>query len=563
MRKVVICLLFLITFNLSAQNHKILSQNVNQPSYSSVYPVISGDGKVMLFMSNYSDDGKFTMMQSKFRSGRWSIAESIAGLSSSSVDNWGGYTQNYDGTEIFFSSRRSEGIGLFDIWYSQKSGNGWSRPKNIGKPLNSPGNEGNPSITVDKQRMYFMRCETMSVSKAKGCKLFYSQKGPRGWREAIELPDYINIGNTTSPRIMPDGKTLFFASDRPGGKGGMDIWMSKRSGDHWSEPINVDIVNSVDDDLFFSSSVRLLGYFTKTNDKGRKVIAEVRLPEKFRLDNVIIKQGIIKDEAGDPLAGEVRIYNMDEQAYEGRVKTSREDGAFLIVLPEGARYDVSYNESKVNKLYNTELVDATSLISSRREYPNIILLDLVDGLKFPLKIFSFKPYSSEIEEYSSMEISRLAKLLKQNPELNIEIGVYQKAYIEEHTRTSEDLTEVRTDSIYFFEQGIRVDTLTNERKDMLLVSINQQLATTLDDTLKAYNYLARMGAIDSVEVMHLTNTYHNDRTTAQASAVQRSLIENGIEESRMIFTGYKDQEPPFEFPSDKERLIIIKLISGS
>jgi len=563
MYRLVGLILLLGSFQVAAQNHKILSQNVNQPSYSSVYPVISGDGKVMLFMSNYSDDGKFTMMHSRFRSGRWQSAEHIEGLGSSSVDNWGGYTQNYDGTEIFFSSRRSEGIGLFDIWYSQKKGDGWSRPKNLGKPLNSPGNEGNPSITVDKQRMYFMRCETMSVSKAKGCKLFYSQKGPRGWHEAVELPDYINIGNTTSPRIMPDGKTLFFASDRPGGKGGIDIWMSKRDDDHWSEPINVDIANSAEDDLFFSSSVRFLGYITTTNEKGMKVIAELRLPERFRLDNVIIKQGIIKDEAGDPLAAEVRIFNMDDQSYEGRVKTSKEDGAFLIILPEGARYDVSYNESKTTKLYNTELIDATSLISSRREYPSIILLDLIDGLNFPLKIFGFKEYSSDIEDYSAMEISRLAKLLKQNPQLNIEIGVFQKEYIEDHQKISADLTEVKTDSIYVFEQAMRVDTLANVQKDMLLVSINQQLAATLDDTLKAYTYLARMGAIDSVEVINLITTYHNDRTTAQANAVQTSLIEKGIAQSRMSFVGYRDKEPPLDFPSEKDRLIIIKLLSGS
>jgi hypothetical protein len=338
--------------------------------------------------------------------------------------------------------------------------------------------------------------------------------------------------------------------------------MTKRTGDHWSEPVNVDVVNTVDDDLIFSSSMRTKVYFNTTTAKGTIAIAEVRLPERFRLENVIIKQGVIKDEGGNPLAGDVRIYNLDEQTFEGRVKTSGNNGGFLIVLPEGVRYDVSYNEAKTSKLYKSELIDARKLTSSRREYPNIILLDLADGLNFPLKIFGFKPFSSQIEEYSSMEITRLTKLLKQNPQLNIEIGAYQKSYIEEPEKLSDELTELRVDTTFVFEQAIRIDTLANEQKDSLLLSINEVLAGTIEDTLHAYRVLDRMAAIDSVEVLHLSNTYHNDRSLAQANAVQLSLIEKGIDPSRLQYFGYRDENPPVEFLAEKERMIVIKLIEN-
>jgi len=560
MNKTVLVFLVLITWQVSAQKHKILPGNINQPTYSAVYPAVSGDGKIMLFLSDYTDDGSFTMMMSRYRSGKWQNPENVKGLGSASVNNWGGYSLNYDGSEIYFSSRRSDGVGKFDIWYSKKLNGKWSRPSNLGKPVNSSGNEANPSFTADKQRIYFMRCETMSTSNAKGCKLFYSHKGPKGWREAVELPEHINVGNTTSPRILPDNKTLTFASDRPGGKGGIDIWMTKRTGEHWSEPINVSVVNTAEDDLFFTSSMRSVAYFTTTSEKGKQVIAEVRLPEQFRLENVIIKQGVIKDEEGNPLAGDVRIYNLDEQSFEGRVKTTSDDGGFIIILPEGTRYDISYNEVKVRKLYEVELVDATKMISSRREYPNIILLDLVDGVNFPLKILGFKPFTSDIEEYSSMEISRLAKLLKNNPQLNIEIGAYQKTYIEEPEKLSDDLTELIVDSLLVYQPAIRIDTLANEQKDSLLIYINEILAGTLEDTIQAYTYLDRMGAIDSVEVLQLTSTYHNDRTSAQASAVQLSLTAKGIDQSRLQYLGHKDDKPPVDFPPDKDRLIVIRLI---
>ena len=133
----------------------------------------------------------------------------------------------------------------------------------------------------------------MSTENLGGCKLYYSEQGPRGWQEAVELPDYLNKGNSTSPRILPDNKTLVFASDRAGGKGGIDIWMTKRSGDHWSDPINIEAINTEKDDLFLTATMRSIAYFTTTTDKGKKAIAEIRLPAGFRLENMIIRQTII------------------------------------------------------------------------------------------------------------------------------------------------------------------------------------------------------------------------------------------------------------------------------
>ena len=219
-RIVLLALMTIWSQSIFAQRVRLLDRHINHPAYNSVYPAVSGDGKVMLYMSDYSDDGSFTLMKSDYRAGKWQIGEDVEGVGSSKVNNWGGYALDYDGKAIYFSSRRSDGIGGFDIWFTKEDNGKWSTAKNIGKPLNTTANEGNPSITPDNQRIYFMRCDRMSTSMAEGCKIFYSERGPRGWQEAIELPDYINRGNTTSPRILPDNRTLLFASDRPGGKGG-------------------------------------------------------------------------------------------------------------------------------------------------------------------------------------------------------------------------------------------------------------------------------------------------------------------------------------------------------
>jgi Tol biopolymer transport system component len=501
------------------------------------------------------------MMMSKYRAGKWQDPQDARIIGSSKVNNWGGYSLNYDGSTIYFSSRRSNGVGGFDIWSSSLSDGEWSIPKNMGKPVNSPGNEGNPSVSPDGQRIYFMKCENMSTSNASGCKIYYSEQGPRGWQSPVALPEHINIGNTTSPRILPDNKTLVFTSDRSGGKGGVDIWLTKRTGDHWSEPVNLEVVNTADNDYFLTATMRSIAYYTTTNDKGEKVIAELRLPRKFRLENVIIRQGTIKDLEGNSLAADVRAYNLDDQTYEARMRTPAETGSFILILPSGAKYDVSYNEIRLKKLYQSELVDATDLIAPRREYPNIVLADLETGTTFPLRVLHFKENTAQIDQdLSSQELSRLTRLLKQYPALNVEIGAYQKEYIED-TVPSADLTELRLDTTVVYEPAIRTDTLTNEAKDSLLVLINQDLKISMQDTTLANIFIDRMLALDSVAVQKLISVYHNDRTPAQSEAVRERLTASGIDETRLQTVGYKDDNPPVEFPDDENRMIVIRFLN--
>ena len=561
MKKTIWILLIFWGYQSMGQTARVLPRNINNPTHNQVYPAVSGDGKVMFFMSDYTDDGAFGMMLSNYRAGKWQNPEDAKVIGSSKVNNWGGYSLNYDGTIIYFSSRKSEGVGKFDIWYSSLIEGEWSRPKNIGQPINTTGNEGNPSVSPDGQRIYFMKCQSMSTDNLGGCKLYYSEQGPQGWQEAVELPDYLNIGNSTSPRILPDNKTLVFASDRPGGKGGIDIWMTRRTGDHWSEPVNVEAVNTPKDDLFLSATMRSIAYVTTTTDNGKKAIAELRLPEQFRLENMIIRQGTIKDEAGNNLAADVRAFNLDEQTFEVRMRTSTASGSYIMILPGGAKYDVSYNEIRLNKLYHSELVDATNLVAPRREYPNLTLPDLREGLTFPLNVFGFKQFTSEVDENSTHELARLTRLLKQYPDLKIEIGAYQKTYSEDSIPANEDLTELKVDTLIAYEPAIRVDIMANEQKDSLIFEINNALSATVLDSTIANIYLARMSTSDSVEVHKTMNTYHNDRTTAQAEAVKESLVEAGIDELRIHTIGYKDDLPSVEFANGNDRMIVIRLLN--
>lgn len=545
-----------------AQKPERLSRDINNPSYSSVYPAVSGDGKVMVFMTNYSDDGSFVMSMTKYRAGKWQRPTDVSIVGSSKVNNWGGYCLNYDGTQLYFSSRRSNGVGMYDVWYSELANGEWSLPKNMGKPINTGGHEGNPSISPDGQRIYFMRCDAMTNNDVGGCKLYYSDKGLRGWEEPVAMPDHINSGNTTSPRILPDNRTLVFASDRPGGKGGIDLWMSRRSGGHWSEPVNIDPVNTSENDYFLTATLRSIAFVTMEGEKGNQAIGEIRLPPEYRISNVIVTQGTIRDGEGNMLNAEVRAYNKETNEYEYRRRLTQADDNFIMILPEGAVYDVAYSELRLNKMYESEIVDATDLIAPKREYPNIVLKDFEEGMTIGLSGVDFEPGTIQLVEGTELEIGRLVRILERHTDFNIEVGVYQKSYKEDIAMSHKDLTEVRYDTAIVYEEPIRIDTLNNSTLDELIRRINEELQATIQDTAMANVYLARMSSHVPVQVQKVNSTYHNDRTSSQAAVIKESLVNEGLSAERIVTVGYRDAEAPVEFPVNQDRLVVIKLLSG-
>jgi OOP family OmpA-OmpF porin len=563
MNKGLLVLLLFTSLLSLAQTPERLDRAINNPSYSSVYPAVSGDGRVMVYMTNYSDDGSFIMSMTNYRGGKWQRPTDVSIVGSSKVNNWGGYSLNYDGTELYFSSRRSNGVGLYDVWYSKQEGGEWSIPKNIGKPINSSGHEGNPSISPDGQRIYFMRCNSMSNDNVDGCKLFFSNLGPRGWEEPVEMPDHINMGNTTSPRILPDNRTLVFASDRPGGQGGVDLWMTRRSGSHWSDPVNIKPVNTAENDYFLTVSLRSIAFLTMEGERGNQAVGEIRLPPEYRLSNVIVTQGTIRDEEGNSLNAEIRAYNKVTEEYEYRRRLTTADDNFIMILPEGAVYDVAYNELRLNKMFQSEIVDATDLVAPKREYPNIVLRDLEAGMTIGLNGVDFEPSGVELIAGSSLELNRLAKVLERHPDFNIEVGVYQKVYKEDVDLSDEDLTEVRFDTTVVYEEPIRIDTLNNNSLDELIRKINEELQATIEDTAKANVYMARMSSLVPVRVEKVTSMYHNDRTEKQAAKVSDALVAEGLAVERITTRGFRDASSPIQFPTNQDRLVVVKLVSAN
>ena len=178
------------------------------------------------------------------------------------------YTVNGETKLIFASARKNmsmlnkdfqwDGSHFLDVYESKLGGDGESTGVNrFSKKVKSKYHEGPISFSNNGTKMFLTRSNYLNkktgIDSANhiNLKLYLSEKDSNGdWSSLKEFPfnsDSYSLGHAT---VTEDGKTLYFSSDMPGGKGITDIWMSKLEGKTWSKPTNVSSINTEGREMF-------------------------------------------------------------------------------------------------------------------------------------------------------------------------------------------------------------------------------------------------------------------------------------------------------------------------
>ncbi|UIJ46733.1 hypothetical protein LZK98_07250 [Sphingomonas cannabina] len=131
------------------------------------------------------------------------------------------------GTALWFSRDRPGGAGGYDIWMSRRSAAGWGPARPV--PFNSAGRDFDPAFSADGRFVYF--CSDRAGG-AGGDDVYRVAVTGGGFGVPVNLgPEVNSTGNEFAPMLSPDGRTLLFSSDRPGGAGGHDLYTAYRRGD--------------------------------------------------------------------------------------------------------------------------------------------------------------------------------------------------------------------------------------------------------------------------------------------------------------------------------------------
>jgi len=204
-----------------------LGPNVNSSAVESG-PNISPDGLTLYFTSNRSGgSGNWDIWVTTRADANdsWAEPENLGPTVNSAFFDWAP-SLSADGLSLYFTSERPGGSGGWDIWVTTRAtiNDPWGEPKNLGPNINSSAFDGAQCISVDGSILFFM-------SNRSGGRGFFDAWVTRratkddDWETPMNLGSTINTsqGDGAGP-ISPDGSSLFFVSARPGGFGDYDLW---------------------------------------------------------------------------------------------------------------------------------------------------------------------------------------------------------------------------------------------------------------------------------------------------------------------------------------------------
>ncbi|HEX2969563.1 MAG TPA: hypothetical protein VHO46_10725 [Bacteroidales bacterium] len=225
-------------------------------------PVVSSDGKSIAWMVSM----KFydAVMFSRKIDGKWSAPINITSDLQSDGDFYIS-SLSADGKTLFLS--RNDDFNS-DIYISTFDGTTWSKVAMLNKNINTGYWESQASVSDDGTHLFFSSDRPGGFG---GLDIYMSEKNNGEWGSPVNLGPEINTSfNEDRPFLVNKGKTLFFISQDHDNIGGYDLFRSERQGNSWAKTVNIGYpVNTPDDDYFFNPvSTGDGGYYSAFRDSG-------------------------------------------------------------------------------------------------------------------------------------------------------------------------------------------------------------------------------------------------------------------------------------------------------
>lgn len=345
-------------------------------------------------------------------------------LNINSSNNEGTQSLTADGQMMYFTGcGRPDSRGSCDIYVAYRiSDTVWSEPVNLGEPVNTDAWEAQPSVSADGTRLFFA---SNRPGGRGGSDIWYSvlmyrgEDGRQIWSQPKLL--YFNTpGQEMAPYLYYDNRTLFFASDGYPGMGGMDIY--KVNLDSVSEPQNIGItVNTCKDEMGFAvDATGRRGYFTSGRE-GRKRIYRYTLEPEISCPEVGYVRFVVKNEKNEEIVPD----QLAVQALGGGDTLAFYNGGYrpakmLAAVPLGGRILVSVLKS--GYLYFSDTLHVGKRRESQEQVREIVLKKIRKEASFVLKGIYFDVDDYTLRPESVPELNQLIAFLQQNPEVKIEIA---------------------------------------------------------------------------------------------------------------------------------------------
>jgi OOP family OmpA-OmpF porin len=348
---------------------------LNQRQYNAVYG-ISPSGRTLLIKGAYKN-GKYKgrgISITHKKNGRWSLPEML-NIKDYDQFNLGYYDGAFLSSDektilMYMSEKKNSPSG--DIYASfLVKGNSWTRPINLGRNINTP---------------------------------------------------YLEA----SPFLAADNKTLYFSSNRPGGKGDADIYRSVRLDDtwtKWSKPENLGTpINTEKRETFYSISASgEYGYLViNPGQYGKSDIVKIKTAEAFKPEPVVILSGkVLNAKTHEAIEAYISCESLPSGKSEGQTDSDSETGEYKLILTKGQNYGfLAIAEGFISL---SESLDLTNLESYSEIKKDLYLFPIEKGQKLRLNNIFFESGSAILKPESYPELNRIIHFIQKNANLEIEI----------------------------------------------------------------------------------------------------------------------------------------------
>lgn len=418
--------------------------------------------------------------------------------------------------QLYFSSTRNDATGdelsgitgtkNGDIFVSQKDDKGkWSKPEVVNGGLNTEADEGASCLSPDQREMYLTQCVT-DPSYPRYAQIVKSNRSDAAWGKAssVELTKD-TLSCFAHPAVSPDGQWLYFVSDMPGGKGGLDIWRVRITSagyggvENLGEPINTPGNEMFptfrpNGDLYFSSDGHpgmggLDIFIAHPGKTGRYVLEHPGYPLNSQGDDFgmtfegVKNRGFFSSNRNDgrgwdhiysfvnpEIVQSVKGWVYEQEGYElpaAQVYMVGSDGTNLKL---GVKSDGSFEKELTPGVEYMFLATCKGFLNHKEELKVVLMNDSHEYvLQFPLASITapvlidniFYDFNkATLRPESQTALDELVKLLNENPNVTIELSSHcdykgSSAY-------NKLLAQRRAESVvnYLVDKGIARDRLS-------------------------------------------------------------------------------------------------------
>lgn len=385
--------------------------------------------------------------------------------------------------DIHRGTTKNEFKEIFTFSQRQKDGQfDYGNP--MPDPFNKSKNEGSPTITVDNRYLVFTKCMDVIVSDKLtyyNCDLYYSEFIDGEWTPITSLGRNINREDAweSQASISPDGQTLFFVSDRPGGNGGYDIYFSTRdvngnwrmaenvgkiintdknektpflhsdgktlyfsSTGHrglggydifvsrvsnegrWKKPVNIGYpINSENDDVgLFVNTFGDKAYFTSNRFSKNWDICSFDLYAEVQPDKVLLVKGQVDFDKENAADIKMQLENVDNKKIQN-IDIDKSTGKYAFIITD-IDNDYVLSARQEGAVYDLKYIAPKTVISEGKQElaeMNVKLEAIEVGKSYKINDIYFATNSSELTQMSRDVIEILIDFMNDNPSISIQI----------------------------------------------------------------------------------------------------------------------------------------------